>query len=94
MKIFSISLWCFGALFSLGGFLVLALASYSENIPIYLPSYGALLMSVGCFYMAWKEFKKPKLQGEKAPPYKVSRLELVGFFGFTAYIIYKYITEH
>jgi hypothetical protein len=93
MKFFSISLWCFGGLFSAWGFLVLALASSSANIPIGLPSYGVLLMGIGFFYMAWKEFKKPKLQGKKATPKKVGTVEIVFLVAFLAYLVYHHFIK-
>jgi hypothetical protein len=66
MKLFSVLLWCSGALFSLWGFQVLVSVSSSANIPVGLSDYSVLLLALGCFYMAWREFKKPK-QKKRSP---------------------------
>ena len=92
MKLFSVLLWCSGALFSLWGFLVLVSASSSANIPVGLFDYSVLLLALGCIYMAWREFKKPK-QKRKEVPYKIGPLQWIYIIGFLGFGIYKYISE-
>lgn len=93
MKIISILLWCFGALFSLWAFLVLISASSSSNIPVGFSSYIVLLIGLGCFYMAWREFKKPKQKGKEAP-FKMGPWQWAYLIAFLGLGIYKYISEH
>lgn len=90
MKMFSIILWIFGALFSLWGFLILWSASASENVPIGTYSYILPLTALGFFYMAWKEFKSTKIKNKKGDktPYKIGRLEWIVLILSGGYMVY------